>query len=239
MSQSLWKNEQFCRLSLEKMDERFLTGAGQEVDFLVEALHLRTGQRVLDLGCGAGRHAIPLAARGLAVTALDISPFMLEQAKGRALQAGVEVTWMQADLGKLGELGLAGPFDAAICLCESGLGVLGGHNQDMQFLRDARAVLAPGGSLALTTFNGIRRYLQYGPGSVFDISLGILHWEGPPDDSGRPLCEDQRQYVPSELAMLFHVAGFSEVRVIGCSAGDFRERPLRVDDIEMMVIATA
>ena len=48
-------------------------GTVQEVDHIVEVLGLASGHRVLDVGCGTGRHAIELAARGIRVHGIDIS----------------------------------------------------------------------------------------------------------------------------------------------------------------------
>ena len=54
--------------------------------------------RVVDLGCGSGTDAIFLASQGFDVTAIDISPTALHQAKEKALKAGVSVTWLLADV---------------------------------------------------------------------------------------------------------------------------------------------
>src|SRR5262245_47925593 len=51
----------------------FTKGTAQEVSFLVEALGLEPGMRVLDVGCGPGRHALALAGRGIEVVGIDIS----------------------------------------------------------------------------------------------------------------------------------------------------------------------
>lgn len=54
--------------------------------------------RALDAGCGEGAEAIWLAARGWAVTAVDISADALARAARRSADAGVEIEWAQADL---------------------------------------------------------------------------------------------------------------------------------------------
>src|SRR5689334_18972887 len=72
----------------------FPMGTEQEADFLVDALGLTPGGRVLDVGCGPGRHAHALARRGMEVVGVDISaPFV---ALGRA--AGVAgATFVRGD----------------------------------------------------------------------------------------------------------------------------------------------
>jgi malonyl-CoA O-methyltransferase len=68
------------------LDDRVLTPLIWEV----------AGHRVLDLGCGTGRHAIRMAAAGAEVTGIDASPGMLRQARARTGHLGV--TFVQGDL---------------------------------------------------------------------------------------------------------------------------------------------
>jgi len=66
--------------------------------------------RVLELGCGSGTNALFLAGRGFEVTAVDVSPLAIEQARAKVEEAGVDVTLLAADLLELPELGPAFPF---------------------------------------------------------------------------------------------------------------------------------
>src|ERR1700759_3528704 len=59
----------------------FTKGTAQEVDFLVDALGLAPGQRVLGVGCGPGRHAHELARRGVTVHGVDISHRFVDLAR--------------------------------------------------------------------------------------------------------------------------------------------------------------
>lgn len=65
-----------------------------EVDFLVEALAIAPGQRVLDMGCGTGRHAIELARRGFSVTGVDISAGMLDIVSIDLVKQPARWVWM-------------------------------------------------------------------------------------------------------------------------------------------------
>ena len=67
----------------------FTTGTAQEVRFLLEVMSLPPGARVLDVGCGPGRHVVPFAEAGLSVTGVDVSRRFLDIAAERATAAGV------------------------------------------------------------------------------------------------------------------------------------------------------
>ena len=77
-------------------DERF-EQSEKEVDQIL-ALAGFEPERVLDLACGPGRHAIELARRGFQVTGVDRSGFLLLKAKERARAAEVEVEWVEEDM---------------------------------------------------------------------------------------------------------------------------------------------
>src|SRR5207245_4449387 len=82
-----------------------------QVEAIDKILHLRKGGRILDLGCGAGRHSIGLAQRGYRVTGLDLSAPLLAEARKAARGAGVKATFVQGDMRRLR---FRGAFDAAI-----------------------------------------------------------------------------------------------------------------------------
>src|SRR5690349_4380611 len=86
----------------------------REIAFLARHLSQPTYRRVLDLCCGLGRHAIPLAARGYQVTGLDRSADALAEARRRN---HVGVAWVEGDMRDLAPL--PGPFDAVLNLSQS------------------------------------------------------------------------------------------------------------------------
>src|SRR5919107_5348662 len=73
-------------------DWRYSSGTG--VAFY-SALAWEAGGPVLEIACGTGRVAIPIARQGFAVTGLDVVPGMLERARGKA--AGLPIRWVEGD----------------------------------------------------------------------------------------------------------------------------------------------
>ena len=233
---SPWENSAFAEKSLAHVDEKFLSQTQQQVDWLMQKMQLCPGSALLDLGCGAGRHAIAFSQRGVRVTGIDISETMLAQARIQAAAAGVDVCFMRENLANLAQLQLP-VFQGAICLCESGLGVLGGEGRDYEFLRQARALLAPGAWFALTNFNALRRYIRDGNRNPrFDCIDGTMDWSCELE-GGTRLQETQRQYTPSEIKLLLRLCGFQEIEVLSCADGQFSDAPMGIEDIEMLVCA--
>ena len=113
-------------------------------------------KRVLDLGCGTGNHAIPLARRGYSVSGVDLSAEMLEVAGRKAAEAGVELDLHEGDVRSAR---VEGQFDAAL-LMFAVLGYQRTNDSVLATLRTARAHLRDGGVLVFD--------LWYGPGVLND-----------------------------------------------------------------------
>src|SRR5260370_39990415 len=73
------------------------------------------GAAVLDAGCGTGRYAVELARRGFAVTGLDRSSDLLEEARSRVGNAGLPITLREADLVDLAAPPAGRLHDAIVC----------------------------------------------------------------------------------------------------------------------------
>ncbi|MDR0916646.1 MAG: class I SAM-dependent methyltransferase [Oscillospiraceae bacterium] len=233
---SPWTNDAFAEMSLRNIDANFAPQTEQQVEYLTDKMHLKKGYRLLDLGCGAGRHSIEFARRGLSVCGVDISEYMLAQARERT-DAELDVTYTAANLRDLSALGFGtASFDGAICLCESGIGVLGGGEDELAFLREVSRLLRRGGYFALSCFNVIRRYIRSRDENPrFDYINNTTNWSAEVD--GTQLAETQRQYTPSEVKLLLTLAGFGDVRILNCADNVFTDAPMGIEDVEMLVIA--
>ena len=121
----------------------------EEVDAVLALAQPAPGARVLDVACGQGRHAIELARRGYAVTGLDLSGELLDAARDRAAQAGVDVTWLRQDMR---EPAPGPPHDLVLNLFNA-FGYLPSDADDAQALAAMAGALAPGGTLVMEVGN--------------------------------------------------------------------------------------
>jgi SAM-dependent methyltransferase len=120
-----------------------------EAAFAVRALALQAGERVLDLCCGQGRHAVLLARHGCEVTALDLSAEYLELAQAAAREAGVALETVCADMR---EIPFSDHFDAVVNMFSS-FGYLESEAEDAKVLEAIVRALKPGGRLILDLLN--------------------------------------------------------------------------------------
>jgi 2-polyprenyl-3-methyl-5-hydroxy-6-metoxy-1,4-benzoquinol methylase/GNAT superfamily N-acetyltransferase len=120
-----------------------------ELDWLVEALGLKPGQKILDIGCGLGRHAIGLAQRGFEVVGVDFSAASIEYAQSMAERAGVAVRFVHADCRKCA---LDEKFDAALCLYDV-VGSFPLDDDNRRILKTIAAHVDPGIPIAVSVMN--------------------------------------------------------------------------------------
>lgn len=107
--------------------------------------HLKTGQRVLDIGCGTGALTLRAARKGAMVKGIDVNPQMLEIARRKAAQAGLNEKLELVEIG-VAELGSEAPesYDAVMSgLCLSELT----EDEVTYTLKEVSRTLKPGGIL--------------------------------------------------------------------------------------------
>ncbi len=198
-----------------------------EIDFLVDHLRLRPGQRILDCCGGQGRHALELAARGFThVTVLDYSPVLLRLGQGNAGGEAFPPGFCRGDARSLGLQ--SSTFDRVLLLGNS-FGYFEDDRENRSILAEISRVLRPGGRVLLdlssksvvqdvgsnaTWHEADRDILVCRERTVG--SLGVLAREIVLSRSEGLLRENRyfcRLFEPDEIRELMLGAGFGEVRV--------------------------
>jgi SAM-dependent methyltransferase len=128
----------------DRYDEDFKDNLLFQTDtrFLDEVLP-KPPARVLDLGCGTGRHMVHLARRGYVVTGVDVSAHMLAQARKKMEAAGFKPELLRIDICELGRIA-DGTYDAAICMFST-IGIIRTEEMRLEAVREAVRILKPGG----------------------------------------------------------------------------------------------
>jgi len=194
-----------------------------------------SGRRLLDVGCGSGKSFLPLLERGYEVTACDISPAMVAEARRKV---GARARVVVADMRALPPLG---EFDLITCLDDAVNYLLDDGDLEAAFA-GMGSLLAPGGVLVFDT-NTLHTYR-----SVFSTVFAheddgaFFCWRGESDPECGPgsvcaatieafACERaelwrrassrhvQRHYPPSEVMLALSRRGLECVALKGQSPG--------------------
>ena len=248
-----WYEELFRDYGEKYENESFAQGTVGECDFIEKEIGRGHGARILDIGCGTGRHAIELAKRGYAVVGIDLSESLLKKAEEKALARGLGIDFQRIDARSLP---FASEFDLAIMLCEGAFPLMETDEMNFCILQGAAKALKPGGKLIFTTLNGLfplfhsldeffaadrkEGNAEYGNHSFDLMTFRDHNTTTVVDDLGnkKELQCDERYYVPSEIAWLLKSLGFAQIDIFGARLGAFsRADKLTADDFEMLVVA--
>ncbi len=214
-------------------------GTRQEIDHLVAALGLGPGMRVLDVGCGPGRHTIELARRGIEAHGVDISQRFVDVAIELAADAstGGRATFERLDAR---HLTFVHEFDVAICLCQGAFGMMRANGDDDAVLAGIARALRPGGRLALTAFNAYFA-VRYHTDAQFDAGTGVSHERTEVRDESGAVAEADLWtgcYTPRELRLMAAAHGFTVDRIAGVEPGAYGEGPPTIELPEFLLLAT-
>ena len=150
VSRALWEYTQQPHIATG-YDQSIANSALSRFDtqLLMEAFS-RPG-RLVDLGCGTGRHALEFAARGFDVLGVDLSREMLRQLQTKSRAANVEVATLRANLCDLDGIP-DGSFDYAILMYAT-LGMIPAARDRERVVRQVQRLLVHGGRFALHVHN--------------------------------------------------------------------------------------
>jgi D-alanine-D-alanine ligase len=143
-------NSFYLKTDADVVDDLRITR--QEIDLIGQTLELANSDKILDLCCGQGRHALELARRGFRnLEGLDRSHYLIQKAKERAKIEGLTVRFREGDARKLPYA--PDSFDLVLILGNS-FGYFETLQDDLKVLREVMRVLRPWGRLLIDIADG-------------------------------------------------------------------------------------
>jgi SAM-dependent methyltransferase len=211
----------------------FTKGTEQEVDFLVGHLGLTPGMRVLDVGCGPGRHAHSLARRGIEVVGIDISQRFIDLANESA-PPGASFVRLDARA-----LAFDAEFDVALSLCQGAFGLLRELGDTVKVLDGMARALRPGGRIAVSAFSAYFS-VKYQVDADFDAVDGVAHERTEIRSEAGEVASTELWttcFTPRELVLLAGRVGLVEPNVYSVEPGAYALTPPTVDSPEFLLVA--
>jgi len=234
-------------------NECFVQGTMGECDFIEQEINRDKSLKIIDIGCGTGRHAIELAKRGYQITGIDLSDSQLKRAREKTKEQGLEIDFQRQDARNLP---FEGKFDLAIMLCEGGFSLMETDEMNFEILKSATRALKDKGKFIFTTLSGLfplyhsvkefyEAAAKEGNSACKNCSFDLMTFRDHntvvfEDDAGakKELSCNERYYVPSELTWLLKTLGYKKIDIFGAKLGAFsRKYKLTTEDFEMLVIA--
>ena len=233
--------------------ESFTHGTVGECDFIEKEINYDKSVKILDVGCGTGRHAIELTQRGYKVMGIDLSESQLKRAREKAEALNLAIDFQCHDARNLP---FENEFDVAIMLCEGGFSLMETDEMNFEILKNATKALKSNAKFIFTTMSGLFPFFNSlddfhanaadEGNSIcnnhrFDMMTFRAHdmveFE---DDSGekKTLECNERYYLPCEITWLLKSLGYETIDIFGARLGAFsREHALTTEDYEMLVVA--
>jgi ubiquinone/menaquinone biosynthesis C-methylase UbiE len=234
-------------------NESFTRGTIGECDFIENELNHDKSLRILDVGCGTGRHTIELTNRGYLVTGIDFSQSQLNRAIEKAKVKNLKIDFQQQDAR---HLTFNDDFDIAIMLCEGGFPLMESDEMNFEILKSVTRSLKRKGKFIFTTLNGLfplyhsveefcSSATEQGNATYRSNTFNLMTFrdhnttEFEDDFGNKKILEcNERYYVPSEITWLLKTLGYKKIDIMGARLGQFsREHKLTTEDFEMLVIA--
>ena len=253
MNKKQWYETLFENYGKKYDKEVFVQGTLGECDFIEREINYDKNLKIIDIGCGTGRHSIELTKRGYNITGVDLSESQLKRAREKAKEQDVEIVFKGHDARNLP---FKSEFDLAIMLCEGGFSLMETDEMNFEILKNATKVLKDKGKFIFTTLNGLfplfhsvnefyKSAQKEGQSQCKECSFDLMTFRDhntvvfeDDSDNKKELKCNERYYVPSEITWLLKTLGYKKIDIFGAKLGVFsRNNKLTTDDFEMLVIA--
>jgi 2-polyprenyl-3-methyl-5-hydroxy-6-metoxy-1,4-benzoquinol methylase len=248
-----WYEELFENYANKYDQEVFVKGTIGECDFIEQEINFNKSLKIIDIGCGTGRHAIELSKRGYKITGVDLSESQLARAREKAQKQKIRIDFLKHDARNLPFLN---EYDLVMMLCEGAFPLMETDEMNFDILKGATQALKKHGKIIFTTLNGlfplyhsVEAFCAAGAlegnatyrSNSFDLMTFRDHniTEIEDDDGNKKQLEcNERYYVPSEITWLLKSLGYRKIEIFGAKLGAFsRNNKLTTEDFEMLILA--
>ena len=137
--------------TLDIQNQSWVEDTKRQIDFVIDKLHLKGGERILDLACGFGRHCLELARRGFSVTGVDITPAYIRFAEEKAHKDGLPANFLCCDIR---EVRFDQEFDAVLNMADGAIGYLENDTENQKIFSTVSKALKHGGRHFMDIMNG-------------------------------------------------------------------------------------
>lgn len=128
--------------TLDIKNQSWVEDTENQVNFIIELLHLTGNERILDLACGYGRHALSFARKGYSVVGVDITPEYIDDAKLTANNESLNVDFINADIR---DILFENEFDVVLNLADGAIGYLENDDENLKIFDVISHALKSGG----------------------------------------------------------------------------------------------
>jgi len=140
----------FSRMQVTEEGHTWAKHAEKEIDFIMTTCLLKPGNRLLDFGCGQGRHALGFARRGIDVVGVDYIESFVQSASAKA--AASSLTNAKFEMADCREVKLSKDFDVGICLYDV-IGTYADEKDNLMVLTNLARHIKPLGYVLLSVMS--------------------------------------------------------------------------------------
>lgn len=234
--------------TLDIRNQSWVEDTCRQVDFLIKNMGLKGNEKILDLACGFGRHALEFARRGYTVTGVDITPQYIDYAAKQAKKEQLNAEFICADIR---DIRFSNEYDVVLNMADGAIGYLENDEENRKIFEVISKALKNQGKHFMDIMNGAYARNHF-PCKLWDagekcLTLSNFEWDektktliyGQLDYAyGEPLQKpEMTQGNPIRLYAMDEVMNiFSSIGMKVCeSYADFSGKPSSENDIQLMV----
>lgn len=206
------KNDWYKRIwNLDIKNMSWTEKTKEQVDFIIDLLDLNGTEKILDIGCGYGRHSLEFAKRGYKVTGVDITEDYISDAKLNAEKENLNADFLLMDVR---DIEFSNEFDVVLNLADGAIGYLEDENENIKIFDVISKALKSGGKHFMDICSGDHAN-SYFPKKTWaigekEISLTSFEWN---EDSKRMLLGGMQLPFGEKVDVITDINYFSTTRL--------------------------